>query len=388
MKVIEWAKHKYIDKIKTRSGKTRYIYPDDIKKNKSFLDRDISKIKSDLLNKWDETIQHSEELLKKKMSDFKDPKRILTTYLTGNPILSDTIFSAYERFEKEKERKEKQKNVNEKMIEKSTFENALTNEKLKITPTDFNKMEKNTAIIKKINNIDSVLPYFKGYFFADRSEKEEARKCEDFSKEFSIDVLTGKDSFVLENKKSNRIDEIKKVNVNQYDKDGNLNDAYYGNCVRCVLANELRDRGYDVTAGVAFGKGCTDEEIKRLFNKEYKIAHSSKDITQIIKDLGESDKESRGYVSITYQIGQTNYAGGHIVSYKYYKDLGLIMFEDPQTGEIYKNVNDFYEKLGNSIVYSEGVNISRIDDAQINYEMVSAWAMLGPGESYKKRKRK
>lgn len=158
---------------------------------------------------------------------------------------------------------------------------------------------------------------------------------------------------------------------------------YSVNCQSCVVANELRRRGFDVTAlpnletkgnipyelslktewawidpvtGAMPKKGNignTVDKRGRIIAKPYKEAMS---------DLKGATKESgRYHINFTWKDGGV----GHIITFER-MDNGKIKWYDPQTGK-----TDFFDKAYyERIKASRGIKVLRVDNLLLNTEII------------------
>lgn len=139
-------------------------------------------------------------------------------------------------------------------------------------------------------------------------------------------------------------------------------EDYNKNCTNCVVAYEMRCRGYDVTA-------CSYRENKKLSHNPYSAwieqdIRSAKDITDIDKFMNMQPDGAR--VQITeYPIGSVfSDKEGH--TFVVVKENDRIIFKDPQIGDIIKR--EIAEELLNNKV----IEYARIDNLEISQRGVSA----------------
>lgn len=169
---------------------------------------------------------------------------------------------------------------------------------------------------------------------------------------------------------------------------GNINfgkGSEYGiNCQSCVVANELRRRGYDITALPNLQKaGNVPYELSRKTNwawinpetmmmPEKKTAGGisgitrtgaikSKSLKELTKELVELVKEPGRYnIDFVWKGGRS----GHIISLEKLSD-GKIVIYDPQTGKM----KDWAE-LSRNISLRYGVNVLRVDNMLVNTDII------------------
>lgn len=169
---------------------------------------------------------------------------------------------------------------------------------------------------------------------------------------------------------------------------GNINygkaSEYSVNCQSCVVANELRRRGYNVTALPNLQKtGNIPYELsmrtnwawidpktmvmpkKQTAGGIYDITRSgalkSKSIKELTKELVELVKEpGRYHIDFTWK-GKNS---GHIITLEKLHN-GKIIIYDPQTGKM-KN----WRELSKEISLRYGVNVLRVDNLLVNTDII------------------
>ena len=170
---------------------------------------------------------------------------------------------------------------------------------------------------------------------------------------------------------------------------GNINfgkgNEYGVNCQSCVVANELRRRGYDVTALPNLEKkGNIPHElsyrtnwawidpktmvmpVKKTAGGIYDVTRTgalkSKSIKELTKELVELVKEpGRYHIDFSWK-GRNS---GHIITLEKSLD-GKIVIYDPQTGKI-KN----WGELSKEISLKYGVNVLRVDNLLVNTDIIN-----------------
>lgn len=168
---------------------------------------------------------------------------------------------------------------------------------------------------------------------------------------------------------------------------GNINYAKGGgytiNCQSCVVSNELRRRGYDVTALENTRKSDNiPSQLSRKTNwawidkngempKKQKAGGSlgidnrgrtkTKTLNQLSKELGEITKEIGRY-HIDFGWKRSN--SGHIITLERLES-GFVKLYDPQNGKIVK-----WAELSKAISLRYGVNVLRVDNLDLNTEIV------------------
>ena len=170
---------------------------------------------------------------------------------------------------------------------------------------------------------------------------------------------------------------------------GNINFGkgyeYGVNCQSCVVSNELRRRGYDVTALPNLKKagnipyelsGKTNwawidpktmtTPVKKKAGGVYDITRTgalkSKNIRALTKDIIELVKEpGRYHIDFSWKSGNS----GHIITLEKKTD-GKIVIYDPQNGEIVNWAN-----LSKRIKLQNGVNVLRVDNLLVNTDIIN-----------------
>lgn len=170
---------------------------------------------------------------------------------------------------------------------------------------------------------------------------------------------------------------------------GNLNYGkgreYSINCQSCVVANELRRRGFDVTAYGNTGKkgsvphelsyntelawidpntGKTPQKTKCGGFKGYDVNGriKSKTILELEKELSVATKETgRYHIDFAWTGGRS----GHIITVEKLPS-GTYKFYDPQNGKVVP-----WARLRREISLRHGVNVLRVDELQVNTSKVN-----------------
>ncbi|CAG9881354.1 toxin glutamine deamidase domain-containing protein [Bacteroides ovatus] len=169
---------------------------------------------------------------------------------------------------------------------------------------------------------------------------------------------------------------------------GNINfgksHEYGVNCQSCVVANELRRRGYDVTALPNLQKAGNipyelssktnwawiDPEtkatpVKKRAGGVYDITRTgalkSKNISALTKDIIELVKEpGRYHIDFSWKSGNS----GHIITLEKQTD-GKIIIYDPQNGKIVD-----WADISKKIKLQYGVNVLRVDNLLVNTDII------------------
>ena len=154
------------------------------------------------------------------------------------------------------------------------------------------------------------------------------------------------------------------------------------NCQSCVVANELRRRGYDVTALPNLKKagnipyelsGKTnwawiDPETMQTPEKKqaggqyvFGLDIKSKTLTQLNKELNELTKEAgRYHIDFMWKDGK----GGHIITVDRLEN-GSIRIYDPQIGRL-----GDWKVISKDISLKYGVNVLRVDNLLVNTDII------------------
>lgn len=142
------------------------------------------------------------------------------------------------------------------------------------------------------------------------------------------------------------------------------------NCQRCVVAYEMRRRGYDVTAQPTFENdrlptviytGKQGELRQGMWTSAFKHARpvsvgakNTKDVYGNVRNkMHEFGKGSRAVVSVGWKNG-----GGHVFIVE--NQNGRMVYIDPQTSKIYSPKNVFQNVKPNS------VTLTRVDDLRVS----------------------
>lgn len=167
---------------------------------------------------------------------------------------------------------------------------------------------------------------------------------------------------------------------------GNINygkgKEYGVNCQSCVVSNELRRRGYDVTAAPNLKKqgnipyelsrktnwAWIDPETMKMPDKkkaggQYVSGYSikTKNLAQVNKELDEITKEvGRYHINFVWKGGKS----GHIITAERLEN-GIVRIYDPQTGKIVK-----WPVTSKDISLKYGVSVLRVDNMLVNTDII------------------
>ena len=167
--------------------------------------------------------------------------------------------------------------------------------------------------------------------------------------------------------------------------------GYYINCQTCVIANEARRRGYDVTARPKDTREAT--EISYDQRKAWIDPKTGKhpDYMSGCRDVS-TPKQAKKYLEDNLKQGERYTLGhswkgrgntGHIITA--FKDSdGSVTLYDPQSGKkmIGNDVNSYlnrikYKTTTYGMKFNLGFRILRVDDKQFNTEMVDKILVKG-----------
>lgn len=160
---------------------------------------------------------------------------------------------------------------------------------------------------------------------------------------------------------------------NKYSKNPNYKKQYTINCQSCVVANELRRRGFDVEA---LGNTKRKEGIPTILSRHTELVW--------VDDNGQTPTSQRTYGanvlanltnldSLTKEKGRyhikwtwKNGRSGHIITCERLED-NTMRFYDPQNGKIitdFSTYAEYFDPWG-------GIKVLRVDTLQINEEIIS-----------------
>jgi hypothetical protein len=147
-----------------------------------------------------------------------------------------------------------------------------------------------------------------------------------------------------------------------------LNNQWGVNCQSCVVAYELRRRGYDVEAnGRINNSGSVADKLAYKTESAWKTIDDapvmkekvySKTEEEMRLNIDQATKEvGRYHIDWTWTAkDKDGNRYGHIITAERFKNGGLMLY-DPQSGEVL-NWNDIAAKIN----MSEGVNVLRVDN--------------------------
>lgn len=168
-----------------------------------------------------------------------------------------------------------------------------------------------------------------------------------------------------------------------------IHDGYYFNCQSCVVAYELRRRGYDVEAfmrivgdadniperlayhtELAWRIPGTNETPKKMIaggikgrdiDKRGRVITKTKSLSELNAELNELTKEpGRYHINWIWKKGD-----GHIVTCEKFANGGLRIY-DPQSGVTLK-----WSDISSKIVLANGVGVLRVDNLLINMDIIN-----------------
>jgi len=162
--------------------------------------------------------------------------------------------------------------------------------------------------------------------------------------------------------------------------------GYTTNCQTCVVANELRRRGFDVSAQENTGKGSVPYDLsfkteKAWLDKDGNMPRKQKaggyfydaslsknrmkTVQEMTKDLNDLTK-AEGRYHIDYFWNRENGGRGHIITLERRSDNKTQIY-DPQEGVIYD-----WGHLSNSIKKGRGIFVLRVDDLSVNSSIIDS----------------
>lgn len=150
-------------------------------------------------------------------------------------------------------------------------------------------------------------------------------------------------------------------------------DDFSKNCQRCVVAYEMRRRGYDVTAQPTFENdrlptvrysGRNGELRQGMWTSAFKSARpvsvgapqTSKVYDNVRAQMKEYGHRARAVVSVGWKRG-----GGHVFIVE--NQNGRMVYVDPQTSKIYSPKNVFQN------ADSKSVTLTRVDNLRVSGKM-------------------
>ena len=142
------------------------------------------------------------------------------------------------------------------------------------------------------------------------------------------------------------------------------------NCQRCVVAHEVRMRGYDVIARPSWGQNDTTRIEKKWINAFASpsdfvkcIGKTSKDVIKSAEELMRSFGEgSRAIIVFKWDKSLVKSDGGHVIVAQC-KEKGIVVFGDPQSGKI-AAARELY--LAD---FNEGILLIRVDNLSLTNEV-------------------
>lgn len=166
--------------------------------------------------------------------------------------------------------------------------------------------------------------------------------------------------------------------------------GYYRNCQTCVVANEARRRGYDVTARPKDTPEAM--EISHATNKAWIDPKTGTHPKYIVDDNANTPKKAKQFLEDNIQSGNRytmEFAwkgrgnSGHIINVFRDSDGGLKLY-DPQSGKQYSgnDVDGYLSRIKlKTSIYGIKVNIPikvlRVDNMEFNTEMVDKILVKG-----------
>ncbi|MCL1933515.1 MAG: toxin glutamine deamidase domain-containing protein [Candidatus Azobacteroides sp.] len=233
----------------------------------------------------------------------------------------------------------------------------------------------NQDIINAVNSIKTAVAQKTAQQFAATStntQKTKERIINDKEIEVKLNITQGKEM------------DFDQANKGYGNKNYSKGGGYKINCQSCVVANELRRRGFDVTAMEnTKKKGNVPYELSTKTNlawidpKTGKMPNKGKAGGQYINGIGDIrikpikqlEKELISLIKDTgrYHIDWThkNKTSGHIITLEKLPD-GKIVFYDPQTG-----LKTNWSEIRKDVSLKYGVHILRVDNLNVNVNIVN-----------------
>lgn len=138
---------------------------------------------------------------------------------------------------------------------------------------------------------------------------------------------------------------------------------YNDNCTNCVVAYEMRCRGYDVTAQpLSANKKLRSSPFSAWMDGE-KRRFTSDNTDDLMNYMESMPEGARVQIALSYKKTVWSQRNGHTCIVE--KKNGINIFKDPQNGAIIKNTEDLFDGL-------ERISYLRIDDKEITDRGISA----------------
>ena len=128
------------------------------------------------------------------------------------------------------------------------------------------------------------------------------------------------------------------------------------NCSYCTTALAMREKGYDVKAGVRDNGVPSDIFFDKCFNSPEVKMSKIKTASELLQTLGDNGDDSYGNLTVTWALG-----GGHSVFWKV--ENGRTHIYDGQSGEEYTKSSSRLQTFTNSIKLAKTV-YNRLDNCE------------------------
>lgn len=150
--------------------------------------------------------------------------------------------------------------------------------------------------------------------------------------------------------------------LNKSVKNVEIIDGSSTNCMLCTTAYELRQRGFDVHAGLEkTGNGYAPQDLfPKLFSnfkETTKLSPDGDSMSKIEDFIKKEGNGSRGNVVVWWE----GFGGGHSMIWENVD--GKAVFKDGQTGEVYK---DFANTILKHASYHKPIEMLRTDNLSLN----------------------
>lgn len=176
----------------------------------------------------------------------------------------------------------------------------------------------------------------------------------------------------LKNIPSSEREDMDKINETWW----KYNKEKIGNCPYCVIAYDLRRRGFDVGAKFTRNYTMTDTELIHSYydksstpgeiyyrsqdsNKVYDNAYDYIDYVKYELDMStvrSSTDIKRGFLTVDWK----DFNGGHVIIAEYDSETEKLILRDPQINKVYigkEKQKEFFDRVN-------GIAVTRIDDMQ------------------------
>lgn len=137
------------------------------------------------------------------------------------------------------------------------------------------------------------------------------------------------------------------------------------NCAKCTFALEMRQRGYDVSAGRSVDGASFDSQSHWWKGaEEPDIFDDDNGEEAAMKKIMSYGKNTSGEVRVAFGTSEED-TWGHSMHYTVDND-GKFEIQDGQTGKRYSSFDDFYDS--HPLGIRNCVNVTRLDNCEPNFE--------------------